>query len=241
MASMTPIVVSPLGHTQNLPQPPTAAARDKHPGLVVNAPPPPPGARQQQPDSPLPEISSPPPISSTSSSSSATKPRTKNQSISSRRRAEPNTKEALKKSSNPSLHVTTQAKVEAIAAGLKKSQRTYSLDSHIAETSEDGVMWLEHLAEDDPPRKLSEIPTDARHNTIEFVDWQSFKGRTSIGYLLFTGQGNRYWADAASIRWLEAAKAKGHVPGNCAFVVRNEKVSGLRYGIKVFADPIEVD
>lgn len=229
-SSTTPIVVTPMAHTQNLPPPPTAA-QGKHQTLLKQTPPPPPGAIQLTTENPLPEITSPPPTSST------TKVRTKNQGTT-RRRADPNTKEALKKSTNQSLHVTTQSKVEAIAAGLKKAQRTYSLDSHIVETAEDGTMWLEQLAEDEPPKKLHEIPTDARRNTVEFVDWQPFKGKTSLGYLLFTGQGFKYWADAASIRWLEAAKAKGHIPGNCAFVVRHDKSSGLRYGIRVFADPI---
>lgn len=47
--------------------------------------------------------------------------------------------------------------------------------------------------------------------------------------------------DTTSIHWLETAKAKSYVPGNYAFVVRNEKADGLHYGIKVFADLIEVD
>lgn len=32
------------------------------------------------------------------------------------------------------------------------------------------MMWLEHFTKNDPPRKLSEIPTDICYNTVEFVD-----------------------------------------------------------------------
>lgn len=231
----TPIVVTPITRS-SLPQPPTAK-QGSHQLLFQGAPPPPPAQTEKNdaPESPLPPISSVTSEGAADVTHGAATKKTRSSTVA-RKRPAANTHEAVKKATNPTA-VTTRAKLEQVTRGLAKG--TLNLDQHVAEKAADGTIWFERLPEDEPPKKLHEIPTDPRRNVVEFTDWQQFKGRTSIGYLLFTAQGARYWGDAATVRWLQAAELKGDRPGTAVYVVKNDKSSGLHYGLRRLVDLID--
>lgn len=111
------------------------------------------------------------------------------------------------------------------------------LSDHIINIDNKGTKWLGKTYDDEPPKKLIEIPTDNKHNEIEFINWQLVNGKFAPNYLLFTNTGSKYWANTTATMWLEAAKVEGKVPGNCTFVVKNTKDAGLLFGFR-YADEI---
>lgn len=237
----TPIVVTPIQHKQNLPQPPTSNSSNPHQSIYKTIAPPQQNTTiyVEASENGLSNTSS----TSSTSSSATVSPMIENSSSSSTttRRSKglrvrtPHSHEPSKKTSNQTLsnsNSNTFQKIEQLAT--KRHVRLYQIESHIAEKDADGTMWLSKLPEDEPPKKLIDIPTSSNKNKVEFVDWQAFNGKTGIGYLLFTAKGAKYWADAASVRWIESGKASGNfVPGKCVFVVKNDKVNGLSYGVRV--------
>ena len=108
----------------------------------------------------------------------------------------------------------------AFASNLKLSE-------FIDKTDSKGTKWMKKV----PVHKLSEIPTDARHNEVEFVNWKRFD-RDFVIYQLYTARGVKYWATYAATQWLDAAAEEGHTPANCTFVVKNDKEEGLCYGFR---------
>lgn len=124
---------------------------------------------------------------------------------------------------------STSREMEKIAQEIA---RDFKFKNFAGRADSRGIMWMERMPDDDAPKKLSQIPTDAKHNEVEFTRWQEFKGKTSIGYLLYTVRGVKYWADACAIRWLQSARADGLLPGSCTFIVRNDKNKGLIYGFR---------
>lgn len=121
----------------------------------------------------------------------------------------------------------------------KEVNKEYKFNKYTNEPDKQGTIWMKQIPEDIAPRRLSEIPTDPKKNEVEFVYWQLFNGKTSIGYLLHTALGAKYWADAGSIRWLKSAEGAGYMPGNCTFVVKHEK-SGFSYGFRMMEEEGEV-
>ena len=111
------------------------------------------------------------------------------------------------------------------------------LSDHIINIDNKGTKWLGKTYDDEPPKKLIEIPTDNKHNEIEFINWQLVNGKFAPNYLLFTNTGSKYWANTTATMWLEAAKVEGKVPGNCTFVVKNTKDDGLLFGFR-YADDV---
>ena len=111
------------------------------------------------------------------------------------------------------------------------------LSDHIINIDNKGTKWLGKTYDDEPPKKLIEIPTDNKHNEIEFINWQLVNGKFAPNYLLFTNTGSKYWANTTATMWLEAAKVEGKVPGNCTFVVKNTKDAGLLFGFR-YADDV---
>ena len=95
------------------------------------------------------------------------------------------------------------------------------------------------MPEDRPPKRLSKIPLDARHNEVEFTYWEPFKRGTS-GYFLYTQDGYHYWADMGMIRWLNVAECEGYTPENSIFVVKQtiNSVDGLNlsYGFRAIRE-----
>ena len=139
-----------------------------------------------------------------------------------------------KKPTNNSKKVTNPKVIQTpglrqVMSALAKELR---LSEHITKVDNKGTKWLGKTQEDDPPLKLSQIPTDLRHNEVEFVHWQPFNGKFSLSYLLYTAKGAKYWANAPAVKWLEAAKHEGKVPGVCTFVVKNTRDEGLQYGFR---------
>ena len=132
-----------------------------------------------------------------------------------------------KKATNPKVIQTPG--LRQVMSALAKELR---LSEHITKVDNKGTKWLGKTQEDDPPLKLSQIPTDLRHNEVEFVHWQPFNGKFSLSYLLYTAKGSKYWANAPAVKWLEAAKHEGKVPGVCTFVVKNTRDEGLQYGFR---------
>ncbi len=137
-----------------------------------------------------------------------------------------------KKVSNPKIIQTPG--LRQVMSALAKELR---LSEHITKIDNKGTKWLGKTQEDDLPLKLSQIPTDLRHNEVEFVHWQPFNGKFSLSYLLYTAKGAKYWANAPAVKWLEAAKHEGKVPGVCTFVVKNTKDEGLQYGFRYEDEP----
>lgn len=129
-------------------------------------------------------------------------------------------------------HTSPSAKqiMNALAGKLK-------LSDHIINIDNKGTKWLGKTYDDEPPKKLIEIPTDNKHNEIEFINWQLVNGKFAPNYLLFTNTGSKYWANTTATMWLEAAKVEGKVPGNCTFVVKNTKDVGLLFGFR-YADDV---
>lgn len=114
--------------------------------------------------------------------------------------------------------------------------KDFKIEAFISKRDNKGIMWMEKLPDDDAPKRLNQIPTDPKHNEVEFTRWQEYNGKTSIGMLLYTIRGVKYWADSGSIRWLQNAKNDGFVPGRCTFIVKNTKTEGLQYGFRAL-DP----
>lgn len=108
----------------------------------------------------------------------------------------------------------------ALATNLKLSE-------YIDKTDSKGTKWMKKV----PVHKLSEIPTDARHNEVEFVNWRRFD-RDFVIYQLYTARGVKYWATFAATQWLDTAAEGGYTPANCTFVVKNDKEEGLCYGFR---------
>ena len=256
MASLNrlPIVVDPSKPQQpQQPQPPqtsTVGPRTKGQGshqillggpMLRPAPPPPPPPPQKDPSALVPTLSTSTLIADTDKEEGrpapvtpiALEPKTKRQKRQpgeggSHRKPAPNTKESLKKVSNP-LVVSQSPGLRQVMAALAKELR---LSEHIIKVDNKGTKWLGKTQDDEPPLKLSQIPTDLRHNEVEFVHWQPFNGKFSLSYLLYTAKGAKYWANAPAVKWLEAAKHEGKVPGVCTFVVKNTKDDGLQYGFR---------
>ena len=134
--------------------------------------------------------------------------------------------------SSTGYHTSPSAKqiMSALSGKLK-------LADHIIDIDNKGTKWLGKTYDDEPPKKLVEIPTDNKHNEIEFINWQLVNGKFAPNYLLFTSTGSKYWANTTATMWLEAAKAEGKVPGNCTFVVKNTKDAGLLFGFR-YADEV---
>lgn len=255
MASLNrlPIVVDPSKSQQpQQPQPPqtsTVGPRTKGQGshqILLGAPmlrpappPPPPPPPQKDPSALVPTLSTSTLIADTdkeegrSAPVTPMEPKTKRQKRQvgeggTHRKPAPNTKESLKKVSNP-LVVSQSPGLRQVMAALAKELR---LSEHIIKVDNKGTKWLGKTQDDEPPLKLSQIPTDLRHNEVEFVHWQPFNGKFSLSYLLYTAKGAKYWANAPAVKWLEAAKHEGKVPGVCTFVVKNTKDEGLQYGFR---------
>ena len=129
---------------------------------------------------------------------------------------------------------------------IKRKSRVYELRGHWGKQDDKGTRWLKKVPEDTAPKRLSEIPLVAGHNEVEFTYWEAFNRQTS-GFMLYTQDGYRYWADAGAVRWLNAAEREGYTPENSIFVVRrvmthNDGIT-LSYGFRKVAeeDPIEDD
>ena len=71
-----------------------------------------------------------------------------------------------KKATNPKVIQTPG--LRQVMSALAKELR---LSEHITKVDNKGTKWLGKTQEDDPPLKLSQIPTDLRHNEVEFVHW----------------------------------------------------------------------
>ena len=127
---------------------------------------------------------------------------------------------------------------------FQRHAKTYELRGHWGRVDHDGTHWLKRVPEDYPPKKFSDIPSCSPFNKIEFPYWESFKGRFSTGYTLYTEAGYRYWADSGAARWLEAAERNGQNPSNSIFVVKHVVENGLDgfvYGFKHIDKPVVVD
>ena len=126
---------------------------------------------------------------------------------------------------------------------FQRHAKTYELRGHWGRVDHDGTHWLKRVPEDYPPKKFSDIPSCSPFNKIEFPYWESFKGRFSTGYTLYTEAGYRYWADSGAARWLEAAERNGQNPSNSIFVVKHVVENGLDgfvYGFKHIDKPVVV-
>ena len=177
-------------------------------------PPPPPAAPKKDPSALVRTLSSTNLLADTEKEEGKTKPKKKPTNNS-------------KKATNPKVIQTPG--LRQVMSALAKELR---LSEHITKVDNKGTKWLGKTQEDDPPLKLSQIPTDLRHNEVEFVHWQPFNGKFSLSYLLYTAKGSKYWANAPAVKWLEAAKHEGKVPGVCTFVVKNTRDEGLQYGFR---------
>lgn len=139
---------------------------------------------------------------------------------------------------NTSALKRTSATNSVSSDGKKKEltkllTKEYKLNSNFNGVYKRGTKWMKHLPEDKPPRRLTNIPTDSKQNELEFVNWEPFSGKTSVGYILTTSKGFKFWVDAGSIQWLRSASSEGYMPGNCTFVVKhvkNSKEDTLHYG-----------
>ena len=98
----------------------------------------------------------------------------------------------------------------------------------VDKTDNKGTKWLKK----EPTYKLSDIPTDAKHNEMEFINWVRMD-RDFVIYQLYNAKGERYWATMAATRWLEAGALQGLTPANSSFMVKNLKDAGLIYGFRV--------
>ena len=162
----------------------------------------------------------------------------------SRRRTSANTTTTTGKSTVRTKRQATGVVVQ-VATSIPSSRVTrrrtkiYELRGHWGQQDEKGTRWLKKVPEDRPPKRLSEIPLDARHNEVEFTYWEPFKRGTS-GYFLYTQDGYRYWADVGAIRWLNAAEREGYTPENSVFIVKRtiNSVDGLNlsYGFRAIRE-----
>lgn len=176
------------------------------------------------------------PAPSSSSSSTTKKPRKPvgitvvKPPSSTRRRPAPNTQTAAKKHSNP-LVVTQMPGMKQVLSSLTGG---LNLSDYIVRVDNKGTRWLKKFAEE-PPKKLTEIPTDSRHNEVEFTNWQPIEGKFGPSYLLYTANGVKYWANSGVTKTLDFAKAHDKVPGNCTLIVKHTKDFDFQYGLR-FAD-----
>ena len=170
-----------------------------------------------------------PSSSSSSSSSTAKKPRKPvgitvvKPPTATRRRPAPNTQTAAKKHSNP-LVVTQKQVLSSLAGGL-------NLSDYVVKVDNKGTRWLKKFVEE-PPKKLTDIPTDSRHNEIEFTNWQPIEGKFGPSYLLYTANGVKYWGNSGVTKTLDFAKAHDKVPGNCTLIVKHTKDFDFQYGLR---------
>lgn len=135
--------------------------------------------------------------------------------------------------SNSKGRAALYAQWESVAHAFAKE---YSLDSVLLKPNKKGVRYVGETKLDEAPRKITEIPVGTE---IEFVDWQRFLGKFSIGYTLYTKDGIPYWANARAANWLETARIEGKVPGLCTFFVCHETEKVFRYGFKFLVDAAE--
>ena len=182
---------------------------------MVHLPPPPPPTAKKDPSALVRTLSSTNLLADAEKEEGKTKPRKKP------------TCNNSKKATNPKVIQTPG--LRQVMSALAKELR---LSEHITKVDNKGTKWLGKTQEDDPPLKLSQIPTDLRHNEVEFVHWQPFNGKFSLSHLLYTAKGSKYWVNAPAVKWLEAAKHEGKVPGVCTFVVKNTRDEGLQYGFR---------
>ena len=194
----------------------------------------------ENPTDPITDTASPPPPTSTEATNSSdhiVEPKNKKQkktevSIAQRKTNMHSRMGTKKVFTSSTYHASPSAKqiMNALSGKLK-------LSDHIINIDNKGTKWLGKTYDDEPPKKLVEIPTDNKHNEIEFVNWQLVNGKFAPNYLLFTSTGSKYWANTTATMWLEAAKIEGKVPGNCTFVVKNTKDVGLLFGFR-YADEV---
>lgn len=135
--------------------------------------------------------------------------------------------------SNSKGRAALYAQWESVAHAFAKE---YSLDSVLLKPNKKGVRYVGETKLDEAPRKITEIPVGTE---IEFVDWQRFLGKFSIGYTLYTKDGIPYWANARAANWLETARIEGKIPGLCTFFVCHETEKVFRYGFKFLVDAAE--
>lgn len=135
---------------------------------------------------------------------------------------------ATKKASNPSA-TTAKQRMERIGEQIGKQ---YNFKNYIDRKDRKGTIWMKQIAEDSAPKRITDIPTDPKNNEVEIVYWQQYNGKTSIGFLLHTVLGVRYWADSSSIRWLKSAELDGIKPGKWIFVIKHDKKTGFQYGFR---------
>ena len=109
-----------------------------------------------------------------------------------------------------------------------------NLSDCIDKVDNKGTRWLKKFVED-PPKKLTDIPTDSRHNEVEFTNWISYNGNFGETYMLYTAKGVRYYANTGAIKTLNLAKALDKVPGNCTLIIKHNKGFDFSYGLR-YAD-----
>lgn len=141
-----------------------------------------------------------------------------------RRRGNRKNEDPAKKLTNPSAH--------GGSAGLKsvlKAIATGGLNvlDFVEKTDNKGTKWLRR----EPTYKLTDIPTDAKHNEVEFVNWVRIE-RDFVIYQLFNARGEKYWSTQAAVRWLDMAAQQGMTPETYSFMVKNTKDAGLVYGFR---------
>ena len=152
---------------------------------------------------------------------------------STRRRPAANTKEAAKKHSNP-LVVSQMPGMKQVLSSLAGG---LNLSDYIVRVDNKGTRWLKKFS-DEPPRKLTDIPIDNRHNEIEITSWQPITGKYGPTYLLYTAKGVKYWANTAATKVIDFVQAHGKIPGNCTIVVKHTKDFDFQFGVR-FADEEE--
>lgn len=140
---------------------------------------------------------------------------------------------ATKKTTKTPSAGTKLTSAKQVASALASSIK---LSEFIDKTDNKGTKWMKKV----PVHKLNEIPTDARHNEVEFVNWRRFD-KDFVIYQLYTARGVKYWATFAATQWLDAATEEGYTPANCTFVVKNDKEEGLCYGFRYKDAPQDKD
>ena len=183
-------------------------------------------------------VVTPIPIPAPSSSSSTTKKPRKPVGITvvkpptaTRRRPAPNTQTAAKKHSNP-LVVTQMPGMKQVLSSLAGG---LNLSDYIVKVDNKGTRWLKKFVEE-PPKKLSEIPTDSRHNEVEITNWYPFQSNFGPTYILHTAKGVRYWATKGAIKTLDLAKACDLAPGNCTLMVKHINGLDFQFGLRFRED-----
>ena len=95
--------------------------------------------------------------------------------------------------------------------------------------------WLKKLVEE-PPKKLTDIPTDSRHNEVEITNWYPFQSSFGPTYSLHTAKGVRYCATKGAIKTLDLAKACDLAPGNCTLMVKHINSLDFQFGLRFRED-----